>query len=486
VTFPGGYLYDVALSRDGKWLAAGGRPPLARDPAKGNDVLKLWDLSGAEPRELPLSHSEKREPHALAFSPDGKTLAATGVGQFLTLWDLSTSPPREQVLLKIRNDITSRGLAFSPDGKTLAVSDGRSLDGRNWSELALWDVSRRPVPDPKLIFLEQPPTGRQSSRRNVMQTLAYSADGKYLAGSNDNLIVLWDATGKQVWESTSRSGAHNKLAFAPDGRHVAVANVYGFVAVFRLDPAAPHGSEPGGRGAGGSRPGPRNGPSAEEIIDRAIEAAGGAEAIGKFGAVTYKVRGTLEGDPCTGEEAIQWPNKRRSSYEITRKGGKVTMVIVGDGRTHWEKTNGTLRELDPAESLDLRKGLFHEYLTTLLPIRDRKLGLTAEPPITVDRRPAVGVRVTISSDLADPPPLRLHFDAESHLLVRYEGFPNVQVGRSGRTYRSEHFYRDYKDVQGVKVPTRLVVRHNGKVAADWELFDIRLEPKLGDDLFAKP
>ena len=74
---------------------------------------------------------------ALAFSPDGKTLASGDASGMIKLWDLTTG--KELVLGKGRErENTCEGtavlcLAFSPDGKTLASSG-------NDDAIRLWDV----------------------------------------------------------------------------------------------------------------------------------------------------------------------------------------------------------------------------------------------------------------------------------------------------------------------------------------------------------
>jgi WD40 repeat protein len=72
----------------------------------------------------------------VAFSPDGKTLAAgfglsTGVGG-VVLWDVAVRERRVEEPLQVREG-TVYDIAFSPDSKTLAV-------GFSSSGAVLWDV----------------------------------------------------------------------------------------------------------------------------------------------------------------------------------------------------------------------------------------------------------------------------------------------------------------------------------------------------------
>jgi WD40 repeat protein len=73
-------VYALAFSPDGKLLAA----------AHGSTV-KLWDVASGQPRHA--FHGHSRKVLALAFSPDGLTLASGGADGTVRLWD-PTSPPR--------------------------------------------------------------------------------------------------------------------------------------------------------------------------------------------------------------------------------------------------------------------------------------------------------------------------------------------------------------------------------------------------------
>jgi WD40 repeat protein len=125
----------VAYSPDGQWLAAaahtggGGGTPI-----KG--VVKAWPTA-ARPAFLAVDHTDGSV-NALAFSPDGRRLAAAHGGRDLVVRDGSDGRP----LLRFKGHAeTPRALAWSPDGKRLlsAAVDVPNLPGKP-GELKLWDA----------------------------------------------------------------------------------------------------------------------------------------------------------------------------------------------------------------------------------------------------------------------------------------------------------------------------------------------------------
>jgi WD40 repeat protein/serine/threonine protein kinase len=176
----------AAFSPGGEMLALG----------EETGTVYLWDVV----RGTRVSVLEAgRMPMCLAFSPNGKILAA-GLDEDVRLWDLSRG---EQILLLTNHTAWVGSLAFSFDGKTLAVGCG---DGT----IALWDFA----------------TAREIRTLAVHSTwipaLAFSSDGKMLASASaDHSAILWDvATG----QGTTLHGHLNEvhaIAIAPDGRTVA-------------------------------------------------------------------------------------------------------------------------------------------------------------------------------------------------------------------------------------------------------------------------
>ena len=200
-------IYAVAFSPDGKHLAAG----------DGSGKVVLWNIdSGKAIKQLGLAIDRRLDPEetaqsrsavrALAFSPDTKTLAAGG-DRVVKLWDLATGRERENLGGARESPLA---IAFSPDGRILASADSNQ-------RVRIWDVTSG-----KLSAVSQAP--------GLGKGLAFSPDGKLLAGaSTDSTVRLWDATtGKEVRQIGQFQQAGQQLvsavAFSPDGKRLASAS----------------------------------------------------------------------------------------------------------------------------------------------------------------------------------------------------------------------------------------------------------------------
>lgn len=139
-------VFSLAFSPDGVLLAASG---ISKDGNDWNSTVNLWNLE----TRLHTGKFDVRDPEygyswwikSVAFSPDGKYIAAGAAQNTITLWDVGAQ--EKTAILGTSNTLTSGGrvgevnsVAFSPDGKTLA-SGGAAEGPPRRGEIHLWDVS---------------------------------------------------------------------------------------------------------------------------------------------------------------------------------------------------------------------------------------------------------------------------------------------------------------------------------------------------------
>jgi WD40 repeat protein len=104
----------VAFSPDGKTLASG-----------ADDGVRLWDPAPGKLRTVLSVDGESHTDnvHAIAFSPDGRLIAAAATQKPLLLWDVASGNVR-----RIGESGILRAVAFSPDGARVAAAGDSGLD----------------------------------------------------------------------------------------------------------------------------------------------------------------------------------------------------------------------------------------------------------------------------------------------------------------------------------------------------------------------
>jgi WD40 repeat protein len=188
----------VAFSPDGRLLAAavtaGGR--------RGHAV-QIWDLANGQLVQDLREHTQLITD--LAFSPDGNRIASVGNDNALRIWNVRYGT-LETTQKETKNNLLA--LAYSPDGKRIVATE-------NWDgKIEMWDAV-----NVRLIRIIP-------GHADWVLCVAYSPDGKeFVTGSRDGSVYVWDA------ESGARLRVLrdpeldpvNSVVYSPDGRYVMAA-----------------------------------------------------------------------------------------------------------------------------------------------------------------------------------------------------------------------------------------------------------------------
>jgi Tol biopolymer transport system component len=188
---------DIATIK--AWIDAGGVGPTAGEAGAVLAPLAIPDIKPQVPVVSPIS--------SLKFSPDGKILA---VGAYREVRLIDPATNKLLYTLPGHADYV-RSIAWSPDGKMLAAAGGPPQRG---GEIKIWDTQSH-----QLVKTLQ-------GHKDCIYSVAWSPDGKLIAsGSYDKMVKLWDvASGKEVRNLQDHIDAVFAVAFSPDGKRLASAS----------------------------------------------------------------------------------------------------------------------------------------------------------------------------------------------------------------------------------------------------------------------
>jgi WD40 repeat protein len=191
-----GKVFAMALSLDGKWLAAGGL--LA--PFDGSNhievgAIRLYDFASGKLVALLKGH--ENIVLGLAFSPDGRHLISGSGDETAILWDVGAA--------KLKHRLTGHSgqiyaVGFSPDG-------ARAVTGAWDHDLRLWRVA------------DGGAVARMTGHSDKVQSLTVAPEGTIASGHWSGEIRLWDGrTGAAVRMLARQETVVGSLSVSPDGR----------------------------------------------------------------------------------------------------------------------------------------------------------------------------------------------------------------------------------------------------------------------------
>ncbi|HZS08817.1 MAG TPA: c-type cytochrome domain-containing protein [Blastocatellia bacterium] len=185
----------LAFSPDGRLLAAAGG-----NPGQFGEI-KIWSVE--ERKEVQSIRGHRDNIFAVVFSPDGKMLATCSYDRMVKLWDVATG--KEIRNLKDHTDAVF-AVAFSPDGHLLASASADRT-------VKIWNVAT----GERLYTL--------GDGLDAMNAIAFHPSGRMLAGAGaDRVLRVWEVgekEGRQLRSLIAHEDAINQVVYSPDGKTIA-------------------------------------------------------------------------------------------------------------------------------------------------------------------------------------------------------------------------------------------------------------------------
>jgi WD40 repeat protein len=203
-----GSVNSVALSHNNEQVVSGG----------DDGSVRLWNI--LDGRQVNVFSYPLGEVRAVAFSPDGQQVACGGAGCELLLYDVSGNHPAAP----LPTDWPITSVAYSRDGKRLAAAGFQGM-------VTQWDCSDRR----QLLNLVV-------SDYTTVNAVSFSPDGDFLVTCGETGVRIWDsATAAPVMSLPAHHGPVNAVAFNPDGRSILAANEEGTLTLWDIASARSEG-----------------------------------------------------------------------------------------------------------------------------------------------------------------------------------------------------------------------------------------------------
>ena len=170
----------------------------------------VWDPHNFQPLLTYQKHTAALM--AVAWSPDGKTVASASQGGVIRVWQAAGG----QDLHGFYQDaaVPMRAIAFEPVSTRLAVGGDDGVI-RLWNGLVCTNNGQQCMDAPQRIFIAKTP----------VRALSWSSDGKFLAvgTSNGTFQLLQTAQNMKQLFSQNLGNVVHSIAWSPDNKQLATA-----------------------------------------------------------------------------------------------------------------------------------------------------------------------------------------------------------------------------------------------------------------------
>ena len=216
-------------------------------------------------------------------------------------------------------------------------------------------------------------------------------------------------------------------------------------------------------------------PDLKAIVEKAIKAHGGLEALKKYPGGEYKIEGDaiIVGEKAKLASTISYalPDKFRMTVETTVLEKKSSLIVVVNGDKVKATSNGKVEDLKDNVKAEFKQLAAVQEVSLLYPLLDTdKFTLKALNGERIDSKEVEVILVT-RKGMKD---IKMYFDKEFGLLVR---FVHKMPSALGGEVDHEVNQSEFKEFFGVKYPTVQKIKQQGKDYMTLKFTDVKLIEK---------
>jgi hypothetical protein len=228
---------------------------------------------------------------------------------------------------------------------------------------------------------------------------------------------------------------------------------------------------------------------AEAVVKKAIEAHGGADALNKYKAGRFNMKGQIPvmgtETEFTGDIAYAIPGKAKVNIYLEVMGMKVTVsqILNGDKAKRSVKVGDMTVPAGDEDKDENKVSAANQEAERLTPLLDAKrFTVKSGGEEDVNGKKA---DVVIATPKSVDKELKFYFDKESGLMVKaaHRGMAAGENGARSEVLQ-ERYLSDYKKVNGIQVPMKVVLHHDGKKFMTANMSDYEILEKIDDKEFA--
>jgi WD40 repeat protein len=197
-----GWVWALACSPDGKWLAS------------GTNVIKLRNTQNDELYEL---EGHKNGLWEVTFSPDSRWLASCSYDKTVKIWNV----PARKCLVTLAANVVPLSIAFNPSNNSLAF-------GGDDYKVKLWKIKNagdlRENNSELLVDGNDSDIDTIFEHQDIVRSVCFNSTGTLLASSSDDCTVaLHNLATKQSSVLRKHTSSVYALSLSPDGKWLASA-----------------------------------------------------------------------------------------------------------------------------------------------------------------------------------------------------------------------------------------------------------------------